>query len=112
MINLSSDNHLVDGPTDRPTDMSKAIYPLFFSKAMERQLAQTDRQTDQPTNRQGKNNMSPTTIFFHPATFIGGFEPPNAIHAIRPDLGGTIFHWAENCPLTFFYRAENCPPAD
>ncbi|KAH3896036.1 hypothetical protein DPMN_020207 [Dreissena polymorpha] len=31
---LSSDNHLVDGPTDRPTyrqtDMSKAIYPLFF----------------------------------------------------------------------------------
>ncbi|KAH3742264.1 hypothetical protein DPMN_049001 [Dreissena polymorpha] len=38
MINLSSDNHLVDGPTDRPTDkptdrqtdMSKAIYPLFF----------------------------------------------------------------------------------
>ncbi|KAH3801128.1 hypothetical protein DPMN_154774 [Dreissena polymorpha] len=30
MINLSSDNHLVDGPTDRQTDMSKAIYPLFF----------------------------------------------------------------------------------
>ncbi|KAH3877697.1 hypothetical protein DPMN_001573 [Dreissena polymorpha] len=27
---LSSDNHLVDGPTYRPTDMSKAIYPLFF----------------------------------------------------------------------------------
>ncbi|KAH3740674.1 hypothetical protein DPMN_047384 [Dreissena polymorpha] len=27
---LSSDNHLVDGPTDLPTDMSKAIYPLFF----------------------------------------------------------------------------------
>ncbi|KAH3801699.1 hypothetical protein DPMN_155359 [Dreissena polymorpha] len=33
-VGLSSDNHLVDGPTDRPTDrqtdMSKAIYPLFF----------------------------------------------------------------------------------
>ncbi|KAH3793266.1 hypothetical protein DPMN_146773, partial [Dreissena polymorpha] len=27
---LSSDNHLVDGQTDRQTDMSKAIYPLFF----------------------------------------------------------------------------------
>ncbi|KAH3771746.1 hypothetical protein DPMN_173073 [Dreissena polymorpha] len=25
-------------------------------------LAQTDRQTNRPTNRQGKNNMSPTTI--------------------------------------------------
>jgi len=34
VLELSSDNHLVDGPTnwhtDRPTDMSKAIYPLFF----------------------------------------------------------------------------------
>ncbi|KAH3892938.1 hypothetical protein DPMN_017074 [Dreissena polymorpha] len=33
-LELSSDNHLVDGPTDRqtdrPTDMSKEIYPLFF----------------------------------------------------------------------------------
>ncbi|KAH3854245.1 hypothetical protein DPMN_096782, partial [Dreissena polymorpha] len=27
---LSSDNHLVDGPTDQQTDMSKAIYTLFF----------------------------------------------------------------------------------
>ncbi|KAH3786316.1 hypothetical protein DPMN_164422 [Dreissena polymorpha] len=27
---LSYDNHQVDGRTDRPTDMSKAIYPLFF----------------------------------------------------------------------------------
>ncbi|KAH3874278.1 hypothetical protein DPMN_037520 [Dreissena polymorpha] len=30
VLELSSDNHLVDGLTDRPTDMSKAIYPLFF----------------------------------------------------------------------------------
>ncbi|KAH3851021.1 hypothetical protein DPMN_093498 [Dreissena polymorpha] len=34
VLELSSDNHLVDGPTDRPTDrqtdMSKAIYPFFF----------------------------------------------------------------------------------
>ncbi|KAH3841146.1 hypothetical protein DPMN_114604 [Dreissena polymorpha] len=30
VLELSSDNHLVDGPTDRPTDRSKAIYPLFF----------------------------------------------------------------------------------
>ncbi|KAH3820003.1 hypothetical protein DPMN_121747 [Dreissena polymorpha] len=30
VLELSSDNHLVDGQTDRPTDMSKAIYPLFF----------------------------------------------------------------------------------
>ncbi|KAH3888669.1 hypothetical protein DPMN_012708 [Dreissena polymorpha] len=38
VLELSSDNNLVDGPTDRPTyrptdrptDMSKAIYPLFF----------------------------------------------------------------------------------
>jgi hypothetical protein len=34
VLELSSDNHLKDGPTDRPTDrptdMSKAIYPLFF----------------------------------------------------------------------------------
>ncbi|KAH3867369.1 hypothetical protein DPMN_030495 [Dreissena polymorpha] len=34
VLELSSDNHLVDGPTDgptdRPTDMSKPIYPLFF----------------------------------------------------------------------------------
>ncbi|KAH3837017.1 hypothetical protein DPMN_110395 [Dreissena polymorpha] len=34
VLELSSDNHLVDGPTDhqtdRQTDMSKAIYPLFF----------------------------------------------------------------------------------
>ncbi|KAH3695027.1 hypothetical protein DPMN_082475 [Dreissena polymorpha] len=35
-VQLSSDNHLVDGPTDpqtdRQTDMSKAIYPLFFER--------------------------------------------------------------------------------
>jgi hypothetical protein len=30
VLELSSGNHLVDGPTDRQTDMCKAIYPLFF----------------------------------------------------------------------------------
>jgi hypothetical protein len=30
VFELSSGNHLVDGPIDRPTDMCKAIYPLFF----------------------------------------------------------------------------------
>ncbi|KAH3832758.1 hypothetical protein DPMN_106053 [Dreissena polymorpha] len=36
VLELSSDNHLVDGrtnrPTYRPTDMSKAIYLLFFER--------------------------------------------------------------------------------
>ena len=30
ILELSSGNHLVDGRTDRPTDMCKTIYPLFF----------------------------------------------------------------------------------
>ncbi|KAH3706181.1 hypothetical protein DPMN_065562 [Dreissena polymorpha] len=30
VLELSSGNHLVDGPTDRPIDMCKAIYPLYF----------------------------------------------------------------------------------
>jgi len=30
VLELSSGNHSVDGPTDRRTDMCKTIYPLFF----------------------------------------------------------------------------------
>ncbi|KAH3703641.1 hypothetical protein DPMN_078681 [Dreissena polymorpha] len=64
VLELSSDNHLVDGQTDRQTDMSKAIYPLFFEgghkylNVCNSNLKQPNGSSKQP-NRCFAFNMSP-----------------------------------------------------
>ncbi|KAH3754079.1 hypothetical protein DPMN_188738 [Dreissena polymorpha] len=56
-------------------------------------LAQTDQQKDQQTNRQGKNNMSPTTIFHENQTIkVASIEKmPCPLAAMFFQATGTIF---------------------
>ncbi|KAH3795282.1 hypothetical protein DPMN_148831 [Dreissena polymorpha] len=91
-------------------------------------LAQTDRQTNRPTDRQGKNNMSPTTIFHDPRP---GFAHLRGQPCYSTDLNHFLtqlshqgtnilskFHvnWAKNVTSTVFtcfhyiHIEKNAPP--
>jgi hypothetical protein len=69
VLELLSDNHLVDGRTDRPTDkqtdMSKAIYPLFFEGGH---------------NNYDKFNEKKTLVYFRKIAFTFFQFPENNLY--------------------------------
>jgi len=62
VLELSSDNHLVDGPTGRQTDMSKAIYPLFFEGGHNYTYINDDKDDN---NDDDEDNNKCTYLVFH-----------------------------------------------
>ncbi|KAH3738034.1 hypothetical protein DPMN_044639 [Dreissena polymorpha] len=72
-------------------------------------LAQTDRQTNRPTDRQGKNNMSPTTIF---ANHNERSRPPILLDNVcRTCLSVEPWIWNQQKPSGDLMMAEEWLPA-